>query len=387
MNGLMRLWHACRPGAGAKAAARCMACAFAAPGALAIACPAALSIACILAMPALAQAPPARHSIAAPQTRQITDAAGRIVTIPSHVTRVADPWPANNAMVLMLGGADKLVATSLQARKQPWLRRLYPRIDQVPAAFDASGEVNVETLIGAQPDVILMAYGGSVPRWMDAVDAYRVPVVMMPNSSLQGLKITVRMTGEVLGESESRIAEEYIRYFDDNIRRVMQVTSKLPDSARPKVLHTATPGILVVDGRQSVIDDWINVAGGVNAADVVGLGRPVTMEQVVAWNPDVIIVGTAPNQQSRQAILDDPRWRQIKAVREGKVFVNPSGVYLWDRHSAEAALQVLWAAKLLHPAQFADLDVNLETKRFYAKFFHHALTDAELASIMNATPP
>jgi iron complex transport system substrate-binding protein len=330
---------------------------------------------------------PAPRSALAPATRQITDAAGRIVTIPSIVNRVADPWPANNAMVLMLGGADKLVATSLQARNQPWLQRLYPRIDQVPAAFNAAGEVNVETLIGAQPDVILMAYGGALPQWMDAVDAYHVPVVMMPNSTLEDLKTTVRITGEVLGERESRVAAEYIRYFDDNIHRITQVTSKLPQSERPKVLHTATPGILVVDGRQSIIDDWINVAGGVNAADVVGLGRPVSMEQVAAWNPDVIIVGTAPNQQSRQAILDDPRWRQIKAVREGKVFVNPSGAYLWDRHSAEAALQVLWAAKLLHPALFADLDVNKETRRFYAGFFHHVLTDAELASIMNATAP
>jgi iron complex transport system substrate-binding protein len=337
---------------------------------------------------ALRPAPaPVPRSAAAPATRQITDAAGRIVTLPSTVNRVADPWPANNAMVLMLGGADKLVATSLQARNQPWLRRLYPRIAQVPAAFDAAGGVNVETLVGAQPDVVLMAYGGSLPHWMDAVDGYHVPVVMMPNSSLDGLKTTVRMTGEVLGEHESQVAAEYIRYFEDNIRRITQVTSKLPQSERPRVLHTATPGVLVVDGRESVIDDWINVAGGVNAADVVGLGRPVTMEQVAAWNPDVIIVGTAPNQQNRQAIFDDPRWRQIKAVREGKVFVNPSGAYLWDRHSAEAALQVLWAAKLLHPAQFADLDVNQETKRFYAKFFHHVLTDSELSSIMNATEP
>ncbi|HWG68333.1 MAG TPA: ABC transporter substrate-binding protein, partial [Steroidobacteraceae bacterium] len=263
-----------------------------------------------------------------------------MVTLPLRVNRVADPWPANNAMVLMLGGADKLVATSLQARKQPWLRRLYPRIAEVPAAFDAAGGVNVETLIGARPDVVLMAYGGSLPRWMDAIEAYHVPIVMMPNDSLDGLKTTVRMTGEVLGERESRIAAEYIRYFDANLRRVTQVTSQLPQSERPKVLHTATPGILVVDGRDSVIDDWIRVAGGVNAADVVGLGRPVSMEQVAAWDPDVIIVGTAPNQRSRQAILDDPRWRQIKAVREGRVFANPSGAYLWDRHSAEAALQV-----------------------------------------------
>ncbi len=319
--------------------------------------------------------------------RYVTDAAGRAVAIPLKVTRVADPWHANNAMVLMLGGADKIVATSVQAQSQPWLRRLYPRIAQVPAAFNAAGDVNVETLIGARPDVILMAYDGTPPKWAGAVDSYHIPMVLMPNTSLAGLKTTARMTAEVLGESESRVAAEYIRYFDDNIRRVMAVTSQLPAGKRPKVLHTASAGILTVDGRQTVIDDWITVAGGVNAADVVGNGRPVTMEQVAAWNPDVIIVGTAPNPQNKQAILDDPRWRQINAVKEGRVFVNPSGAYLWDRHSAEAALQVLWAAKTLHPAEFADLDIGRETKLFYARYFHYTLTEQELNSILNATPP
>jgi iron complex transport system substrate-binding protein len=320
-------------------------------------------------------------------TRQISDAAGRRITIPLHVTRVADPWHANNAMVLMLGGADKLVATSLQAKNQPWLRRLYPPIEQVPAAFNAAGDVNVETLIGARPDVILMAYDGSLPKWIAAVDAYHVPIVLMPNTSLADLKTTARMTGEVLGERELQVAAEYVRYFDDNIRRVLLVTSKIPSGERPKVLHTASAGILTVDGRQTVIDDWIRVAGGVNAADVIGNGRPVTMEQVAAWNPDVIIVGTAPNRQNRQAILDDPRWSQIKAVKDAKVFVNPNGAYLWDRHSAEAALQVLWAAKTLHPARFADLDVSKETRSFYAKYFHYALSDDELSSILNARSP
>ena len=320
-------------------------------------------------------------------TRQLTDAAGRLVTIPARVTRVADPWHANNSVVLMLGGTDKIVATTAQAQNQPWFRRLYPRIKQVPAAFNAAGEVNLEALIGARPDAILMAYDGTLPRWSEAVSAYHVPIVMMPNRSLAELKTTVRMTGEVLGESESRVAAEYERYFDDNIRRVSSVTNKLKDLERPKVLHTASAGVLTVDGRQSVIDDWITIAGGINAADVVGLARPVTMEQVAAWNPDVIIVGTAPNQQNRQGILDDPRWRQIKAVKEGRVFANPSGVYLWDRHGAEAALQVLWAAKTLHPARFADLDMGRETRNFYEKYFHYALSDDELNSILHAAAP
>jgi iron complex transport system substrate-binding protein len=324
---------------------------------------------------------------AAAGTRQITDAAGRVVTLPALVTRVADPWHANNALVVMLGGGEKLVATTAQAQRQPWLERLYPRIDQVPAAFGTLDEVNLETLIGARPQVILMAYDGSLPKWAAEVDAYHIPYVLMPNTSLAGLKTTARITGQVLGERESLVAEDYIRYFDANIRRVRAVTDRLPDAERPKVLHTASAGILTVDGRKSLIDDWIEVAGGVNAADVVGLGRPVTMEQVAAWNPDVIIVGSAPNGRNRQAILDDPRWRDIKAVKDGKVFVNPSGAYLWDRHGAEAALQVLWAAKTLHPDRFGDLDIEKETKAFYAKYFHHTLTDSEFRSIIDATAP
>ena len=340
-------------------------------------------LACLLCV-ALAQGAAA----AAPATREITDAAGRHVTLPENVMRVADAWHANNAMVLMLGGAAKLVATTTQAKSQPWLRRLYPPIAAVPAAFNPSGDVNIETLVGARPDVILMAYDGSLPKWFATVDsAYHIPVVLMPNTSLDGLKTTALLTGEVLGSKELGIAREFVRYFNANIQRVMQVTGKLSPHARPKVLHTSSAGILSADGRQTVIDDWINIAGGVNAATVVGNGRPVTMEQVAVWNPDVIIVGSAPNPQNRQAILDDPRWREINAVKNGKVFVNPSGAYLWDRHSAEAALQVLWAAKLLYPDEFADIDVGKETKLFYARFFHYQLNDAEVVSILNSTPP
>ena len=344
----------------------------------------------IVSLVSLALSQPfAQSSSSAPpsSTRQVTDITGRVVTIPSLVTRVADPWHANNGMVLMMGAADKIVATTIQAKRQPWFRKLSPHIDRIPAAFDESGNVNIETLIGARPDVVLMAYGGTLPKWMPVAETYGIPVFMMPNTSLEDLKTTARLTGEVLGQRESARASEWIRYFDDNIRRVMAVTSKIPRSDRPKVLHTATGTILTIDGQKTVVDDWINVAGGINAADVVSNARPVTMEQIAAWNPDVIIVGTAPNEANRRAILNDPRWNHIKAVRTGRVYVNPTGVYLWDRHSAEAALQVLWAAKTLHPARFPDLDIRKETKTFYARFFNHTLTDAEYETILRATAP
>lgn len=348
----------------------------------------AVRIAIIVGLASLALSQPlaqSRSATAPVSTRQVTDITGRVITIPSTVTRVADPWHANNGMVLMMGAAEKIVATTLQAKKQPWFRKLFPRIDHVPAAFDDAGDVNIETLIAARPDVVLMAYGGTLPKWLTRADTYGIPVVLMPNTSLADLKTTARMTGDVLGPREAARAAEWIRYFDDNIRRVTAVTSRIPASQRPRVLHTATGTILTIDGVKTVIDEWITVAGGVNAATVVSNARPVSMEQIAAWNPDVIIVGTAPNAENRRAILNDPRWSQIKAVRNGRVYVNPSGVYLWDRHSAEAALQVLWAAKTLYPDRFQDLDLRKETKAFYAKFFNYTLSDAEYDAIMRAT--
>jgi iron complex transport system substrate-binding protein len=319
--------------------------------------------------------------------RTITDIAGRSVELPEVVNRVADPWHANNAMVLMLGGADKLVATSSQAARMPWLRRLYPRIEQVPIAFSAAGDANIETLAGARPDVVLMAYGGMSPQWLPKADALHIPVVMMPNTSLADLKVTALMTGDVLGGESAKTAREFVRYFDANIARVERVTSAIPPAERVKVLHTASNGIFSIDGRDTIVDDWIRVAGGENAATISGNIRIVGIEQILVWNPDVIIVGSSTHDAGRRQILADPRWREVKAVKEGRVYTNPVGAYLWDRHSAESSLQVLWAAKTLYPSRFADLDIEKETREFYARFFHYTLTPVELRSILEATPP
>ncbi|RYG86097.1 hypothetical protein EON77_04410 [bacterium] len=226
-----------------------------------------------------------------------------------------------------------------------------------------------------------------LPRWADAATAQHIPFVLMPNTSLADLRRTATLTAEVLGGDAIRIAADFDALFAANIRRVTERIADLPAARRPKVLHTASAGVLAIDGRDTVVDDWIRIAGGVNAAEIPGNGRPVTLEQVVAWDPDVIIVGSAPNPENRDAILHDPRWRQVAAVRNGRVYANPSGAYLWDRHSSEAALQVLWAAKTLHPELFADIDVAAETRRFYDRFFHRRLTDPEVRSILEATPP
>ena len=130
---------------------------------------------------------------------------------------------------------------------------------------------------------------------------------------------------------------------------------------------------------------WASLAGGVNIADKVakGWGKTLSMEYVLAENPDVIVLMDKGAVAAREHILSDPVWRGIAAVKEKKVYVNPSAVFYWERYGAEEALQVLWAAKVLHPERFADIDMAEETRDFYKTFFEYDLSEAELAEILN----
>ena len=209
-----------------------------------------------------------------------------------------------------------------------------------------------------------MSYVTGLPTWMDKVAEAKIPVVLMPGNSFEDVKTAIRMTGQLLGPSEAAVAEEWIKYYDSNVKRISAVTALIPQEQRPRVMHTLRPTILTVDGVGGLVNDWINNSGGINVTvEIKGNSGTATMEQILKWNPDVIICGTEPNTENAQKIMTDPQWSGIKAVKDGKVYVNPTGVYLWDRHSGEGALQILWAAKLLYPDKFQDIDLRRRPRR------------------------
>lgn len=329
-------------------------------------------------------------SPATPLTRTVVDSTGAAITIPYVVNRVADAWHANNGIVIMLGAGNKLVATTTVAQAIPWLVKMDPQVATLPAPFTSTaGEVNMETLIASHPDVLLCSSGQFTADTLAKFKDANIPVVQMPAATFNDLKTTVTITGEVLGPQEAAVAADYNNYLDSNIQMVSSVTASIPAAQKPTVLHTSQYAILSTDGANSLIDAWINYAGGIDVAskDITGNQKAITAEQIAAWNPDVIIVGTAPNSANVQTILTDPQWSSTNAVKNKMVYANPTGVYLWDRYSAEEALQVLWAAKLLQPDKFPSLDVASETKAFYAKYFHYNLTDSDVTSILNAVAP
>ncbi|WP_446898649.1 ABC transporter substrate-binding protein [Clostridium sp. LBM24168] len=321
--------------------------------------------------------------------RVITDSTGLKVTVPDNVNKIADAWPAHNEIVAMLGGSDKIVATIDSKKAYPWLYKVFPDMDKAKTIF-TNTTVNTETLAQLKPDVLFIPTDSKL---LAKTKELGIPTVQLIFQNYNDLKKVVNTTAQVLGGDAKDKADKYNSYLDKRLKAVKEVTSKIPDSKKPKILHIESFKPLTIDGQKTIVDDWIQAGGGKDAAEIAGNKKPASMEQVLKWNPDIIIMGKSVLNDKNSPIktLDqlysNPQWSQVNAIKNKKVYVNPMGVFLWDRYGMESALQFQWLAKLIHPEQFKDLDMVKETQDFYKEFLGYDLTADEANKILSAQDP
>lgn len=320
-------------------------------------------------------------------SKTITDSLGRKVTVPGKINKVADSWFAHNEVLSILGAGDKIVATSLSKKAQPWLYVVNPSMNKALVTFGTN--FNAEDLLKNKPDVI---FASKTDTYIDKVSSLGIPVVQVSFTNFDSMKKCVTLTSEILGGSSIERAKEFNSYLDSKLKMIKSVTSKIPESKKPKVLHIQSIDPLQVDGSDTIIDDWINVAGGVNVAkDIKGNMKEISVEQILKWNPDIIIVGTntdsGDEKNSVNDILNNPALQQVSAVKNKKVYQNPSGAFNWDRYGCEEALQIQWAAKIINPDKFKNLDITSETKNFYKTFLNYKLSNDDVDRILKGENP
>ena len=131
----------------------------------------------------------------------------------------------------------------------------------------------------------------------------------------------------------------------------------------------------------------MKLAGAENSLDGVENLKNVSLEQIIASKPDIIVIGGADAQKGVDAIKSDAAWADVPAVKNNKIIKNPVGTFNWDRYSAEEALQVLWAAQTFHPEQFKDIDLVKETREFYKTYYNYNLTEDEAKRIIAGQGP
>jgi len=324
----------------------------------------------------------------------VTDMSGAKVRVPDKVTRIAEQFPAHTAMDVMLGVGKDLVAIPQNVSTIPFLRIVDPGITKVPQLFPSDGNVNIEELLKANPDLVSSTGKGSTVKQFASVN---LPAVDMTFTTFPGLIQSVHLAGSVYGGVAKTRAAKYTTYLQSKINMIRSTIAKahLSPAQTPSVVHIASYPPLVVDGGDSIVQQWIQTDGGTDAAGgLKGTHLSVSMEQLLKWNPNVLIIETPGGDQglvanSAKSVLASlskaAGWSDLKAVKDHQVYMDPQGLYPWDRFGPEEALQVQWAAKVLHPELFKNLNMRSVTRNFYKEFFNYNPTNTQLSDILQTT--
>lgn len=302
----------------------------------------------------------------------------RQVVVPQTITRVATAWEAQNSVLAMLGYGDRIVATTRVVRGSPVFRKFVPTIaDAALVSTDGTSDLNVEQLMLLKPDVLFGTV--SIPQVKrEQLERAGIAVAMFRANSLAALVERTLVTGEILGEDALRIARDYQQYFEHNRQRVAAALARVPAQRRLKVYHSmGSPW--ATSGRPSLNQDWMDLGGAVNVAEHWFGGSPnasgqTSIESIVAADPDVIVAMRVADAEDMRS---NPQWKNIRAVRNGRVYANPRGLFWWGRETSEQALQFLWLAKTLYPEALPEVDMPAETKAFYKRFYRIELSDDE----------
>ena len=322
--------------------------------------------------------------------KTVTDLTGKKVTIKDNPTRIAIvPIPWASLTYLVDGDSSKIIGmnpSSKEAYDISILKDLAPNMKKVNTAFvDSDFNISYEELALLKPDIVIV--------WdfqNDAIEKLaklKIPAVAIKYGTLENVQEGIKLLGDILNRQEK--AQKLINYHKDTNKYLASKTKKLENIKRKKILYLINPQLTVSSGN-SVTNIMIDMAGGENVAKDITTGgswSKVTMEQIIKWNPDIIILSNFDKilpEDIYNNKFEGQDWSKISAVKNKKVFKAPIGIYRWDAPSAETPLMIKWIAKVATPEVFNDYNIRKDIKDFYLEFFNYKLTDEQLNFILNS---
>ncbi len=336
----------------------------------------------------------------------VTDIAGRTVTVPDNVERIVLGEGRLFFALSLLEGQkpfDRIVGWQGDFRKlDPQTYAVYkekfPQIDAIPLIGNTSADsISPEKVLTLNPQVAIFGLSGHGPGKESALvgqlQKAGVPVVFVDfrTSPLKNTLPSMELLGKVLNREKQ--AQDYIKFYQDNIKRVTDVTQEIPEQNKPTVfieLRASTADDCCRSAGNGNMGDFIDLAGGVNIAKPLlpgPLGQ-VNLEKVIALQPDVYIVsgGAAPQkagdtnpptslilgaqvtpqqaQDSLTPLLKRKGIATLKAVEAGRSY----GIWHNYYNSPYNVMAVQAFAKGFYPQKFADLDPEQTQKQMYKQF-------------------
>jgi iron complex transport system substrate-binding protein len=325
--------------------------------------------------------------------KTFTDTQGREITLDKPVERIITRSPDEARIVIALGYGDKLIAGEQMTKTclcptgtgasnetvgcldcyRTIIGGRMPDLPETSTRYD----IYYEQIAALNPDIIFCGNLKDAEAFEDKIGC---PVVVLGGSGWNfeddGYFAGIRVAGEALDVEDK--ADDLISFVKGKVDMIKSVTDDLKAEDKPKVYYAprgASKGFYdPKEGRDftrtEVEYDPLEIAGGINvASEVNGTSVNVALEQIIAWNPDYILVanGAAGNNSALDFIRNSPELASINAIKNDRVY-NSFSPYCRGSPPDRNLLNMMYMAKLLHPDKFKDLDIEKEGNEIFKAF-------------------
>lgn len=325
------------------------------------------------------------------ETRTFTDSAGRTVTLPEEVTRIAVSGPLTQIYVLPLAG-DLLVGVSTRFADdaEAYLPADILALPDIGQLYGDKGEMDLETLLAADPDVVIDVGEAkeTVKEDLDALtEQTGIPFVHI-DATVRTAPDAYRILGALLGRESQ--AEELAVWCEESYAAAESLMAQVDaDHARKSLLYClGDTGTNVLASGSFHAETLALMGENLAVVEQVvsqGSGNETDLEQIMVWDPDVILF--APDS-IYDAVSDLKQWQSVSAIESGSYYRAPTGPYGWlsSPPSVQRYLGMLWLGELLYP-EYVTYDLQEEVTEYYRLFYGCELTDEMYTRILSNSLP
>ena len=289
----------------------------------------------------------------------VTDFRGKQLRLQKPAARIVCLIESALSGLYMLGEESRIIGVSANIY-QGSVFRYYAAMDKrikerklpAPGNWDF---VNIESVMALKPDLVII--WSSQTESITALEERGVPVFGVFLGRKEDVYKEMLSLGLLTGNLKR--AEELVNYTKKEIGRFQDRVRTIPDAKRQSVYYMWAQGNLETSCGNSTVNDLIELSGGRNVcASMPSEHLVVNMENVIAWNPDLIIMWYN-EKKNPSDIVKDPQWQTIRAVKTGRVYELPE-IFLCDLWTLKFHYVVKMVAKWAYPELFKDIDLQKE---------------------------
>jgi iron complex transport system substrate-binding protein len=316
---------------------------------------------------------------------EVTDQLSRKVSVPADVKRIVALHHHTLDILIELGQSGKLVGVvdRWKGLIGDYIEDICPKLATLPTPGGLT-EINVEAVAALEPDVVFFAH--QLPEeYIKKLEALGIPAIgislytadreqastlspklVNPDGAYtDGMEYALRLIGKITGADER--AGQLWDFIVKNRAVAEERLKNIKSEGKVRVYMTNPDMYTYGTGRY--VGVALNRAGARNVAEELGGYVQVSVEQITAWNPEAIFVQSRYGKLLDE-IKSDPAWKEIDAVKNGRLILTPEYVKPWGHPCPESmAIGELWLAKTFYPEIFKDVDVDAIVKEFYRTFY------------------